>query len=466
MTRATKLVCTLGPASADRVPELVAAGMDVARINLTHGTREDHDALLASVRAASVEAGRAVAVMTDLSGPKVRLGELEPPEIALEDGTSFVLRGGGGLGDAAGASITHAGLARDLEAGDRVLLSDGIVELHVDETTGDEVRTTVIRGGVVRSRAGVNVPSERLSVPAITEKDERDLEWIRGAGVDLVAQSFVRRAVEVRTLVDLLRDAPALVVAKIETGSAVEEADDIIEAADAVMVARGDLGVELAPERIPVIQKDLVDRANRMGIPAIVATQMLESMTGNRRPTRAEAGDVAGAVFDGAAAILLSAETAIGRYPVEAARTAATILTTAEREGGRFVSTTIEERVEGSEARAVAHAAATAAEDAGAVAVACFTRSGLTARLLSGVRLRVPVYAFSHDEAVVRRLALFRGVHPRPSEHPEDTDAMLAMMDRRLREEGLVTRGDAVVLVASTPVGRARTNLLKVHRLA
>ena len=465
MTRATKLVCTLGPASADLVPDLVRAGMDVARINLTHGGREDHERLVRAVREASAAAGRAVAVMTDLSGPKVRLGELDPEEVELEDGAAFALRSGGGPGSGEGAPTSHPGLPADLEAGDRVLLSDGIVELRVEATTADEVRTKVIRGGLIRSRAGVNVPSERLGVPAITEKDERDLEWVRGAEVDLVAQSFVRRAAEVRALADLLHDEPALVVAKIETGSAVEEADAIIEAADAVMVARGDLGVELPPERIPVIQKDLVDRANRSGIPAIVATQMLESMTQSRRPTRAEASDVAGAAFDGAAGILLSAETAIGRYPVEAARTAATILETSEHEGARFISATIEERIEETDARAVAHAAATAAADAAAVAVACFTRTGLTARLLSGVRLPVPVYAFSHDEAVVRRLTIFRGVHPKPCDPPEDTDGMIVMMDRRLREEGLASRGDPVVLVASTPVGRSRTNLLKVHRV-
>jgi pyruvate kinase len=465
MTRATKLVCTLGPASGDHVRELVGAGMDVARINLTHGTREDHERLVRAVREASAEAGRAVAVMTDLSGPKVRLGELDPEEVELEDGGRFVLGAGGGAGDASGASTSHPGLPAELEAGDRVLLSDGIVELRVEETTADEIRTKVIRGGVIRSRAGVNVPSERLGVPAITEKDERDLEWVRAAEVDLVAQSFVRHAAEVRALADLLRDEPALLVAKIETGSAVEEADAIIEAADAVMVARGDLGVELPLERIPVIQKDLVDRANGSGIPAVVATQMLESMTDSRRPTRAEASDVAGAAFDGAAGILLSAETAIGRYPVEAARTAATILDTAEHEGARFISTTTEKRIEGTDSRAVAHAAATAAADAGAVAVACFTRTGLTARLLSGVRLAVPVYAFSHEETVVRRLAIFRGVHPKPCDPPEDTDSMIEMMDRRLREEGLAASGDPVVLVASTPVGRSRTNLLKVHRV-
>ena len=463
--RATKLVCTLGPASESRVRDLVQAGMDVARINLAHGSREDHERLLAAVRAASAEAGRPVAVMADLAGPKVRLGELAGGEVELEDDAAFVLHGGQVPGDASGAGTSHAGLAGDLQVEDRILLSDGIVELSVEDVDGDEVRTRVVRGGVIRSRAGVNVPSERLSLPAITERDERDLAWVRDEGIDLVSQSFVRRARDVDQLCRMVEDAPALVVAKIETGAAVDEADAILELADVLMVARGDLGVELPLEEIPVIQKDLLHRGGRAGVPVIVATQMLESMTESRRPTRAEASDVAGAAFEGAAGILLSAETAIGRYPVEAATTAVRILETAESAGGRYAEATVEESAEASESRAIAHAAKTAAVDARVSAVACFTRTGRTARLLSGVRLAVPVYAFSHDEAVVRRLCVFRGVHPMPCELPEHTDAMIAMMDRRLREERLAEPGDVTVLVASTPVGKARTNLLKVHRV-
>lgn len=463
--RATKLVCTLGPASGDRVAELIEAGMDVARINLSHGGREDHDRLLRSVRDASAQAGREVAVMADLAGPKVRLGDLGDGEIELEDGAAFTLRTDGGPGSESGAAVSYEGLARDLEPGDRILLSDGIVELRVTESGGRSVTTRVVRGGVIRSRAGVNVPAERLDLPAITEKDHLDLEWVKEAGVDLVSQSFVRQADDVRELCDLVERSAALVVAKIETGAAVREADAILANADALMVARGDLGVELPAEEIPVIQKDLLDRANRAGLPAIVATQMLESMTESRRPTRAEAGDVAGAVFEGAAGILLSAETAIGRYPVEAARTATRILTTAETRGARFVQAAPMEPRRSSDAAAIAHAAASAATTSDVRAVACFTRTGLTARLLSGVRLPVPVYAFSHDEAVTRRLAVFRGVHPKRSVLPEHTDDMIAMMDRRLREDGLADTGDLVVLVASTPVGKARTNLLKIHRV-
>lgn len=462
--RATKLICTLGPASVERVPELVAAGMDVARINLTHGTREDHQRAIEAVRDASRAAARPIAVMADLSGPKVRLGELAGGEAELRTDAAFSLRPDG-LGDPSGAATSYPALARDLEEGDRVLLSDGVVELRVVGVEGDEVRTLVVRGGVIRSRAGVNVPAEKLGLPAITEKDERDLTWVREASVDLVSQSFVRRAEEVRALRDLLGDAPALLVAKIETGPAVEDAGQILEAADVVMVARGDLGVELPPAEIPVIQKDLVDRANRLGTPAIIATQMLESMIDSARPTRAEASDVAQAVFDGAAAVMLSAETAIGAYPEEAATVAARILEVAETRGARFIAGAVEEAHGRSSARSIAHAARTVAEQGEVRAIACFTRTGLTAKLLSGARPRVPIFAFSHDEHVVRRLAVFRGVHPRHTELPADTDAMLALMDRRLREDGLASTGDRVVLVASTPVGRAKTNLLKIHRL-
>ncbi|HYZ11865.1 MAG TPA: pyruvate kinase, partial [Actinomycetota bacterium] len=336
--RATKLVCTIGPATESRVAELIEAGMDVARINCSHGTREDHDRLLRAVRAAMTDTGRRVGVMADLSGPKVRLGELGDGEVTLEPGESFTLRTEG-LGDAVGAPTTHPGLAGELEAGDRVLLSDGAVELRVVRTAGRQVATEVVRGGTVRSRAGVNVPSERLSIPAITPKDEEDLAWAVLAEVDMVAQSFVRAAFDVRALAGLIGDPRPVLVAKIETKPAVEDAAAIMRAADGVMVARGDLGVEMALEEIPLHQKRLVSLANRAAIPVVVATQMLESMTASPRPTRAEAGDVAGAVFDGADAIMLSGETAIGQYPVEAARTAARILQAAETAGAEFLPT-------------------------------------------------------------------------------------------------------------------------------
>lgn len=462
--RATKLVCTLGPASVERVAELVGAGMDVARVNLSHGDRGEHDRTVRAVREAAEAAGRAVALLADLSGPKVRLGEVEGGSVRLQAGGRFVLHAGGGVGDGRGASVTYAGLAQDLEADDRVLLADGAVELRVAES-GAKVVTEIVRGGTVRSRAGLNVPSERLRLPAVTEKDREDAAWALQAGVDLVAQSFVRRAKDVEELRAILGDDPPPVVAKIETGAAVADAEAILGTADAVILARGDLGVELALEEIPVIQRDLVARANRAGTPIVVATQMLESMTRAPVPTRAEVSDVATAVFEGADAILLSAETAVGEYPVEAARAAARIAEVTEEKGAAYLAVPGGSGTPSSDAHAVARAAAAVARWEQVVAVACFTRTGRTAALLSAARPRAPIYAFSADERVVRRLALRQGVIPFLSDLPGDTDAAIEMMDRRLRGLGAAGAGDAVVMVAAAPVGQAHTNLLKVHRL-
>jgi pyruvate kinase len=459
--RATKLVCTLGPASEERVADLVGAGMDVARINCSHGQREDHDRLLAAVRAAADLAGAPIGVMADLSGPKIRLGDVRDGELTLEAGDRFVLRPDG-VGDTSSAATTHPGLAADLEPGDRVLLADGAVELRIVEEAGRTVVTEVVRGGIVRSRAGVNVPSERLSVPAITPKDEEDLRWALRAGVDMVAQSFVRHARDVRALSALCAEPRPVLVAKLETRAAVDDAGAILDAADAAIVARGDLGVEAALEEIPVFQKRLVALANAVARPVIVATQMLESMTRSPVPTRAEAQDVAQAVFDGADAILLSAETAIGDYPVEATRTAARILETAETKGAEFLPAGREPAGLDLEELPLARAAAVLVRAGGASAVACFTRSGLTARLLSSARPGVPIHAFSPDPHAVGRMTLFHGVIPRTCGTPEDTDAMIAMMDAGLRDAGLA---GTVVMVASSPAGRTHANLLKVHHL-
>jgi pyruvate kinase len=459
--RATKLVCTLGPASEHRVGELVAAGMDVARINCSHGEPDARVRILEAVRRASGQGGRPVGVMADLSGPKVRLGDLEGGEVTLETGARFEFRPDG-IGDVRGAGTTHAALASDIEPGDRVLLADGAVELRVMERAGGGVMTEVVRGGTVRSRAGVNVPSERLSMPTISPKDEEDLRWALRAGIDMVAQSFVRRAGDVRALAGMIPDPRPVIVAKIETRPAVEDAAAILDASDGIMVARGDLGVETPLEEIPVLQKRLVALARDTARPVVVATQMLESMIGTPRPTRAETQDVAQAVFDGADAILLSAETAIGRYPVEAVRTAARILETAETAGADFLPRGREPGALDLEELPLARAAAVLALRGGAEAVACFTRSGLTARLLSACRPGVPIHAFTPDPRAVGRMTLFHGVAPRVCEPPSDTDAMIAMMETGLRDIGV---GGSVVMVASSPAGRTHANLLKMHRL-
>jgi len=448
------------------VTELVAEGMDVARVNLSHASPDVQTRTFAAVRSASEEVGRPVGILADLPGPKVRLGKLRRGQARPESGEPFVLRcDDPSPGDESGASVSYPGLCRDLRPGDRVMLSDGAVTLQVLGVRGSDVECVVVRGGRVRSRGGVNIPSERLSLPAVTDADRDGVARALSGGADFIAQSFVRKADDVRTIRELIWDRSVSLVAKIETRSAVDDFDAICREADAVMIARGDLGVDIPFEEVPVLQKELVQRALELGVPCIVATQMLESMTGAPRPTRAEASDVANAVLDSADAILLSAETAIGDYPVESARAASRIVEAAERAGSHLVR---RDRPPGAESDAheVARAVdALLAPPVRTSAVACFTRTGRTASLLSQIRPTVPVFAFAPDPAVVRQLTMRRAIIPLVSEMPADTDSMLQMMDARVRATGAVQPGDVVLMVAATPVGRAHTNLLKVHRI-
>ena len=466
MTTRTRLICTLGPASATpkMVRGLVEAGASIFRVNLSHGTPEDHARMVAIVREAEGETGRVLAVLADLPGPKVRLGAVRPDPLRLQPGQEFRLRPGGPA-DARGAATTHPGLASDLRPGDRVLLADGAVELVVTAIDGTEVVTNCVRGGIVRSRQGVNVPAERLSLPAVTDRDREGLERMLALDVDLVAQSFVRDAKDVVELRSLMGAHLVPIVAKIETKPAVDSIQRILEVTDALMVARGDLGVELPMEEIPLLQKDLMRAARGAGRPVVVATQMLESMIHSSRPTRAEATDVANAVLDGADAIMLSGETAIGEYPFEAASAATRIATAAESRGGEYRAARPACTHRG-KAAAVSHAAAAIAHgEVGLVAIACYTVTGRTARLLSVERPQVPIVAFIPDPAVRRANSLLWGVTALPAAVPADTDAMIALMDEGLRDAGLAASGDTVVMAASSPAGRTHTNMLKVHRI-
>ena len=457
----TKLVCTIGPASVERLDELVAAGMDVARINFSHGTPEEHAQAVARVREASSEA----AVMVDLPGPKIRLGPLADDAVSLATGDGFLLRPGEeSPGDAAGAGVSYAALAADLGPGDRVLLADGAVELRVTSVS-DVVRTEVIRGGTIRSHAGVSIASDRLSQPALTDADRAAVPRALELGADFVAQSFVRSADDVRSLRALLGDDGPPIVAKIETRLAVDDFDAICAVADAVMVARGDLGVELPYEEVPIIQKQLVRRALDAGVPVIVATQMLESMTSSPRPTRAEASDVANAIFDGADAVMLSAETAIGSYPVLATEAMARIGHLCQEEGAAYLAAGRPPRAD-TDADALAYAAvALAGADAEVEAIACYTRTGRTARILSALRPRVPILAYSPDPQVHRRLALVHGVTARPCVPPPEVTGRLGLMAWLTGEDPSLSDGAAVVLVASTAEPGTGPNLLEVHRV-
>jgi pyruvate kinase len=467
MARRSKLVCTVGPAtaSADAVRALAEAGTDVFRVNMSHGTPATHAASVNLARHVARDLGLELAVMADLPGPKIRLGELADERLQLATGSRFVLRADGRPGDANGAPITYPGLGRDVEPGDRVLLADGVAELRVARIDDDDVVTEVVRGGTVGARAGVNVPSERLSLPAITDGDRAALARAVDLGVDLVAQSFIRTADDVLELRSLMGDRTLPIVAKIETRPAVEAIDRICRHVDAVMVARGDLGVELPLEEIPVLQKSLLRTARAAGRATIVATQMLESMLHAPRPTRAEASDVANAILDGADAIMLSGETAVGDFPIEAARTASRIAEVAEERGEAFRSPP-PPSTHRDEAAAVAHAAAQIANDDRAIAaIACYTGSGLTANLLSAERPRVPIVAFASTPSVRRALAVRWGVVPAKGRDPSDTEEMIALMDEGLRALGLADAGASAVMAASSPADRTHTNLLKVHRV-
>ena len=466
MNARTKLVCTLGPASATpkMVQGLVRAGASVFRINFSHGSADDHTRMVALVRQAETEIGRPLAVLVDLPGPKVRLGPLEGDALVFKPGQAFELRPGG-PGDARGAATTYPGLAGDLRVGDRVLLADGAVELTVEEVAGDAVRTRCVSGGSARSGQGVNVPAERLGLPAVTSRDREGLDRALALGVDLVAQSFVRSPDDVRELRSAMGDDAVPIVAKIETRPAVEDVAGIVVEADAIMIARGDLGVELPMEEIPLIQKELVRAARAAGRPAIVATQMLESMIHAPRPTRAEATDVANAVLDGADAVMLSGETAVGDYPFEAAAASTRIASYAEARGEPFRASPIVVR-HGSEGAAVAHAAASiTGGELDVVAITCYTETGRTARLLSAERPAVHVYAFIPPVDVRRQTCLLWGIEALPASVPPDTDEMIAMMDAGLQEHGLARPGDSVVMAAASPAGRTTTNMLKIHHV-
>jgi len=462
----TKLVSTLGPASSspEMVAGLIEAGTSVFRINLSHGSPEDHARSFDLVRDAERESGRSLAVLADLPGPKVRLGTLQPDRVQLQPGQPFLLRPEG-PGDERGASTTYPGLAGDLRVGDRVLLADGAVELVVVSVDGAAITTECVRGGSVGSRQGVNVPAERLGLPAVTDRDREGLASMLDLGVDLIGQSFVRDPEDVDELRAAMGDRQAPIVAKIETKPAVDAIEAILEASDGLMVARGDLGVELPMEQIPLLQKDLLRAAREAGRPVIVATQMLESMIRAPRPTRAEASDVANAVLDGADAIMLSGETAIGEFPFEAAFAATKIAREAETRGDDYRAPGPRCRHTG-EAAAVAHAAASIVQEHGEIAaIACYTETGRTARLLSAERPGCPIYAFIPDAAARRSVALLWGVAAVPARMPADTDDMIAMMDQGLRDAKLAVAGSSVVMAASSPAGRTTTNMLKVHEV-
>jgi pyruvate kinase len=473
MARRTKIVATLGPASRDPavVRDLIDAGIDVARLNLAHGTPDDHHTAAETVRREAEAAGRVVGILADLPGPKMRTGPVAGDEITLETGSRFVLTPEEVEGDPERVSVSLSDCGDLVDKDDEIYLADGEIVLKVIGEEGPDVVTEIVRGGVLRSRKGMHIPGAERRMRTFTEDDAKALELASSLKVDLIGLSFVRGAEDITRVRDVMpkRTLTPLLVAKIETRAGVEHLKDIIPEADAVMVARGDLGIQMPVTSVPLLQKDIIHACNRAGKPVITATQMLESMTHSPIPTRAEIADVANAVLDGTDALMLSEETAVGDYPVETVRT---MSETAAKAESRPPSTEPPDPRSLGEDRvswAVAHAAVQAAEDLGAAAIVCPTRSGSTPRRVAAYRPSMPVIGLTKRHAVIGSLALFRGVTPLaggaddpiPKEAREDVDRAMAAV----RGAELVAAGDLVVLVAGSPGPRAgRTDYLRVVR--
>jgi len=463
----TRIVCTLGPSSASPsvVRQLIQAGMDVARFNFSHGDAETHRQAVRVVRETACASRRHVALLQDLQGPKIRTGAFDPPLVRLARGRQVTLTARHVTGGADLVPVSHRELIDSLRPRDRVLLADGQIELRVREVAVPDARCSVVRGGLLEARKGVVAPGRPLDLPALTDKDLADLRLGAELDFDYVALSFVRGAGDVQACRRALakHGLRTPIVAKLERVEAIRQLTAILSCVDAVMVARGDLGVELSLAEVPAIQKDVVERCNRAGVPVITATEMLESMVTSNRPTRAEASDVANAIWDGTDAVMLSQETSVGAHPVEAVRAMARICQAAESHPS-YLRSRVSWQEPGSIGGAMARAAAAVAEEVGARAILAFTESGATALRVSKARSAVPVVAASPHPAVLRRTALYAGVVPLEVEQGADTDDMIAKGTRAAVDAGLVRPGDRIAFVAGVPVGEpGQTNLVKVE---
>jgi pyruvate kinase len=471
--RRAKVVCTLGPATASeaKIQALVDAGMDVARLNMSHGTQADHAEVYRRVRDAAAASGHAVAVLADLQGPKIRLRRFADGPVVLRRGQRWTITTRDLLGDAEACATSYVGLPGDVRAGDPVLIDDGKVRLRVVEVTDTDVVTEVLVGGPVSDHKGINLPGVAVSVPALSVKDAEDLRFALRLGVDVVALSFVRDAADAEDVRAIMREEgiSVPVIAKIEKPQAIANLDAIVEAFDGVMVARGDLGVECPLEEVPFLQKQIIVAARRAARPVIVATQMLESMISNPAPTRAETSDVANAVLDGADAVMLSGETSVGAHPITTVETMARIIASTEGNAladdqfGRFDRIVFDPHTRGG---VITKAAEEVAERTGARYVVAFTQSGDSARRVARLRSRIPVLAFTPDPQVRSQLALSWGVEAYTTAPPVDTDDMVTQVDHELLLSGRVREGDLVVIVAGSPPGvPGSTNALWIHKI-
>ncbi len=470
--RKTKILCTLGPASSSKqvLRELINAGMNGARFNFSHGTYEEHKETYDNVRAVARELGKPVATMQDLQGPKIRTGRLKCKEVLLEEGKTLTITTRDIIGDQSILSTTYKPLPQDVKVGDSILLDDGAIALKVTGKDTSEVETKILNSGCIGEHKGINLPGVNVSAPAVTEKDFEDLKFGLELGFDYVALSFVRRASDLAKVRNAVEGSDVKLIAKIEKPEAVENIHEILEACDGIMVARGDLGVEIPIENVPFVQKMLIREANREFKPVIVATQMLESMIENPRPTRAEASDVANSILDKADVIMLSGETAIGKYPVDAVKVMAQI---AKRADSANPTVHDEFGMEGTArtnphitiASAVSHAASLMADELDASAILTFTESGSTAVFMSKYRPETRIIALTTREKTRDQLALLWGVNPFVMEYTKDTSEMILKAEEFLLSNGCVNRGETVVVTAGIPSGRGITNVTRVVRI-
>lgn len=466
----TKIIATLGPASNSEsiLEKMVREGMNVARLNFSHGTYESHERSLKMVREVEERLGIPLAVMLDTKGPEIRTGRLREKSVFLKEGELFILTPEDVEGDEKRVSISFPDLYRDVKPGDHILIDDGKIDLEVLEVKGQDIYCKVVVGGELSENKGVNVPGVDISLPALSDKDIQDIKWGVEKEVDWFAISFVRKAsdlIEVRKVIEEA-GGNTKIIAKIETWQAVQNFEEILNVSDGIMVARGDLGVELPTEEVPLLQKRFINSCKKVGKPVIVATQMLETMIYNPRPTRAEANDVANAIFDGADAVMLSGETAKGKYPVESVKIMRRIIEKTEEEilknGGNpsvYISLSIPD--------AVSHASCTIARDLGASAIITATQSGSTARMVAKYRPNCPIIATTPSRRTLRELVLTWGVYPLMVEDVRSTDKLLELSVNKALESGYIKEGDVVVLTAGVPVGiPGTTNLIKVHVVA
>ncbi|HET9626507.1 MAG TPA: pyruvate kinase [Kofleriaceae bacterium] len=465
-----KIVCTLGPASStpERIGELIDAGMSVARLNFSHGTHDDHAKMLQIVRSEAERRGKAIAVLLDLQGPKIRVGKIVNGQIELKPGAELTITTENILGEGNRVSTTYAGLPHDVKPGDQILLDDGYLALAVTAVAGNEVKTVVVTGGMLKNNKGINLPGVDVSAPALSEKDRTDIGFALRHGVDYVALSFVRRAEDVLEAKRLLTfDGNTIpVISKIEKPQALERLGEIIDVSDGIMVARGDLGVELGPEKVPLWQKRIIEETNKRGKIVITATQMLESMITQPRPTRAEASDVANAVLDATDALMLSAESASGQYPVEAIKTMARIIDEIERSAYYRANVEVPDIQLAVPANAIAHAAMTAARAMKLRTIVTVSESGGAGRLVSEYRPDANIVCMTTNEVSFRRLALTWGVTPVLMSPAASTEELLDRVEAALIERNLALPGENVLITMAVPVGGGmQTNVLKIHQI-